>query len=377
MSAPGGHLLSTNPWEFVSWRHVLRAILRECSYLPDPIARSYFNDHVLSRFRRYVIEERRPWIRWEFERQKSLFKEAKYTLSTLKRANEGYPRPLEKVLRLAYGRKGRRKGLLMEALITPKIPADNTAVEKVLQRPVRYSDEWQPPSIVIELMRSQHNNPVLSQLNVRPIKHLEPVIPRKATKGDELSQSRRKNIRKEWYIEMKSNLFPPLPGPELQILKDLTSGEMLWALPKRRKAVGIEYYGRPIPEEILPDFLENGPRKRRTFREYAKGRPHRITLRLMLRLWRRIHCLIPTMHWDEIAKKHYFTWDSAKPMPLLGIPGGAEIFVDVDELGNLTDQSIDPVSSRSKNKSQTTWQPYVTDVSRHKKKYGLQTKWQK
>jgi hypothetical protein len=295
-----------------------------------------------------VIQERRPWIRFEFERQNNLYEEARETLSLLKRANEGYSKPLEKILRLSYGRRGKRRAELLKVLMAPEIPADNTAVEKVLQRPVPYTDEWQPPSIIIELMKSQHNNPGFSQLNVRPIKQLAPVIPKKSTFGDPVSQSRRKNIRKKWYTEVTNLLLPPVPDAELQILIDLISGGMHWSLPKRRKAVGIEYYGRLKPKkEELSDFLVQGPKKSQTFRDFSKGRPHRITRRFMLRLWRRIYSLIPRMNWDTEAKRHYFTWDTAKPMPLLGIPGGTEIFVDIDELGKVTGESTALVSSGS------------------------------
>jgi hypothetical protein len=38
--------------------HTLRALLRECTYLPDAQARSHLSQHILSRFRAYTLKEK-------------------------------------------------------------------------------------------------------------------------------------------------------------------------------------------------------------------------------------------------------------------------------------------------------------------------------
>ncbi|KAF5861384.1 hypothetical protein ETB97_000347 [Aspergillus alliaceus] len=336
-----------NPWRMESWKVHFRAILRECSYLPDPVAKSYMHDYVVRRFRRYVIDERRPWIKYDLERLIMLFDESKETLSLLKRANQGFIKPLEKVIRMAYGRKGKRRKELLYALISPDIPADTMAVQQILQRPEPYGDDWKPPSIVIELLKSQQNNGILSQLGVRQVKDLNPVIPKKVISGDGVAKSRRRNIRKEWYNDVLDHLLPPLPEPDLSTLEGLMSGEIPWSPPRERKTVNLsnrQKRARGAEREHLRKLLESGPAKGQTFREYAKGRPHIITRRLMQRLWRRTMCLIPRMDWDDVAKKHYFTWDPAKPMPQLGIPGAPEIFEAVDPRGKVTGrESLRPI----------------------------------
>ncbi|KAE8420719.1 hypothetical protein BDV36DRAFT_95814 [Aspergillus pseudocaelatus] len=332
-------LALVNPWKQHSWRRYFRALLRQCSYLPDPVAKCNLHDYVVQRFRRYVIEERRPWIRWNAERQIFLFNEAKDTLSLLQRANAGYSKPLEKVIRMAYGRKGRRRKELLSALIAPDVPANNTAVEEALQRPEKYEDGWEPPSIVMELLKSQQNNGILSQLNIRQVKHLEPPIPKKCIWGDGVAKSRRRNIRKDWYTDVLDHLLPPLPDPDLGILKGLVSGETPWNPPEWRTPVNLsdrQKKIRRLTRSYLRTLLKDGPVKGPTFKPYSKGRPHIITRRFMQRIWRRTLCLIPHMEWDETAKKHIFTWDPAKPTPRLGIPGGPEIFEDVDEQGKIT-----------------------------------------
>lgn len=102
------------------WRSLFRATLRECSYLPDPIARDYMREHVVHRYRRSRISHRSD---------PDLARSARHGLSVLQRANQGYQRPLEKVLFMSYGRTGKRRHELLAELMKPQVPRDTAAVD--------------------------------------------------------------------------------------------------------------------------------------------------------------------------------------------------------------------------------------------------------
>ncbi|KUM62071.1 hypothetical protein ACN42_g5045 [Penicillium freii] len=290
------------------WRQLFRATLRECTYLPDPIARNYMKNHVISRYR--AVSSRSP------QAGPKAVHAARNALSVLRRANEGYSRPLEKVLYLSYGRTGRRRHELLANILTPEIPKDSLALKELLSRPADFTDGWEPSAIVKSLAASQMQNTVVTAARIRPlIKQLEPPIPKKDSWGKELAQSRKKNIRKQWYNNTLSSLLPPLPEKDLQTLEGLISGTVPWKPVKRRGS-------QPqIPQTKsggeLFQLLARGPEKGTTFAEYANGRPHTITVRLMRRQWKRLSALVPRQHWNPISQKWRFLWDSPKEIPKL------------------------------------------------------------
>ncbi|KEY75500.1 hypothetical protein BA78_0812 [Aspergillus fumigatus] len=296
------------------WRHLFRALLRECTYLPDPVARGYMHDYVVRRFRRYS-DKSQSKVQDDLHRQHLLRKTATQKLSLLKRANEGYSRPLEKVLRLSYGRSGKKRRELLGVFIVPEVPPDALAVEGILKGPSMFEDDWKPPTIVLDLLKSQLRNAVISQLSDRPVvKTLEPPIPKENSWGKPVAKCRRRNIRKKWYYAVLDSLLPPLPDAELDTLHGLISGRIPWTPPKRRKAVGVPL-DSPSQTSLDVTFLTGGPKKGPTFRDFVNGRPHQITRRFMQRLWRRIYCMVPRLEWDEKNQKQYFKWESVKPFP--------------------------------------------------------------
>lgn len=292
-----------------TWRCLFRALLRESSYLPDPIARAYVHAHVVQRFRRYAnppLDQRKD-ILWQSARRKS----ALQSLSVLRRANEGYSKPLEKVLRLSYGRIGKRRRELLATIVTPEVPPDNVAVADVLKKPGLFADGWEPPSLVLALLKSQDSHFAIPRLGALPrVRSFAPPIPAQNSWGRPTPLSRRRNIRKRWYGAALDSLYPPLPDTELNILEGLMSGTMPWTPIRRRKAIAT-----PSAPKDLVAFLAEGPQKGHTFRAYAAGRPHKITRRFMRRLWHRVSCLVPRISWNEAGQKHRIVWDSMKPSP--------------------------------------------------------------
>jgi hypothetical protein len=243
---------------------------------------------------------------------------ARNALSVLRRANEGYSRPLEKVLSLSYGRTGRRRYELLDEMLKPQIPNNTADLQEFLSQPVKFHDGWEAPAIVKSLAASHMQNTVVTTKRIRPlIKHLEPPIPKEDSWGKEVAESRKRNIRRRWYNTTLSGFLPPLPEKDLQLLDGLISGAVHWAPVKRRKVKSEDT--KAESESELFKLLATGPEKGRTFAEYATGRPHIITIRFMRRLWRRLSAQVPRQYWNPISQKWRFVWDSPKEVPRLSV----------------------------------------------------------
>lgn len=294
----------------IPWKHLLRASLRECTYLPDPVARSYMRGYVVDRYRRGSENTSRPG------NQK--LQQARHGLSVLRRANEGYQVPLEKVLFLSYGRIGKRRHELLNEFLKPPVPKDTEAVKELIAQPAQYDDGWEPPEIMMDLVKSQMHNGVVMTSRRRPrLTRLEPVIPKKNSWDRPVPLVRRRNIRKKWYQSSLDCLYPPLPEKELGILDGLLTRTISWQPVKRRRvAVPSTVPSMPTTDDdALLDFLVDGPQKGHTFREYVLGRPHNFTSRFMHRQWRRISALVPRMYRSPHSDKTQFSWDTPKPVP--------------------------------------------------------------
>ncbi|KAJ5240914.1 uncharacterized protein N7469_002505 [Penicillium citrinum] len=292
----------------IPWKHLLRASLRECTYLPDPVARSYMRGYVVDRYRRVSESTSRP--------QNQKLQQARHGLSVLRRANEGYQGPLEKVLFLSYGRIGKRRHELLNEFLKPPVPKDTEAVKALIAQPAQYDDGWEPPEIVMDLVKSQMHNGVVMTSRRRPrLTKLEPVIPKKNSWDRPVPLVRRRNIRKKWYQTTLDCLYPPLPERELGILDGLLARTIPWEPVKRRKIPSTASSSRPTTDDAILDFLVDGPQKSHTFRKYVLGRPHIFTSRFMHRQWRRISALVPRMYRSPYSDKMQFSWDTPKPVP--------------------------------------------------------------
>lgn len=285
--------------------------------------------YVVRRFRRYagdINKEQKKDILWLTARRKDAMK----GLSVLRRANEGYSKPLERVLRLSYGRLGKRRKQLVATIVTPDVPSDNLVVEELVKKPAMFEDGWQPPTMVVDLLKSQNKQYAVERLGVlNRVRHHEPNIPSENAWGKPVAQSRRRNIRKRWYANVLDNLFPPLPDNELRVLEGLISGEIPWAAIKRRKAIDSP----SPPSEGLAKFLAEGPQKGHTFEPYTAGRPHKITHRFMRRLWQRISCLVPRIGWNEATQKRRIQWGTMRS-------GGWFLEVEGDQAPHLFDNDV-------------------------------------
>lgn len=308
----------SQPRDLSQWRHLLRATLRECTYLPDPIARTYMRRYVVDRYRRTNAATKSV---------ATLMRTAKSGLSLLRRASEGYPKPFDRVMLMSYGRIGKQRHRLLAVMLEPEVPNDAEAVRKLLEQPAAMQDGWEPPEIMTRLIKSQVNNGVIMSSRLRSqMKTARPVIPEKNSWGKPICRSRRVNIRRRWYSNALDSLYPPLPESELRILEGLISGSVPWTPIQRRKKPQTA-----VPGDLdVMSFLEKGPQKGHTFHKYINGRPHKFTARFMLRTWKRISGFVPRMHWNSISNKWMFTWDTSEAAPRLSFD--LEEGADLDHL---------------------------------------------
>ena len=290
--------------------HLFRSLLRECTYLPDPRARSYMHNYVFWSYRTYLpkVKEWREPI--SFKRQVRLLHRGRKWLSMLRRANEGYLKPLEKVLMLTYGRTGKRRRELMEKLMAPEPPQTHQEVA-AFSPPRPHVKDWKPPAKVDALLRSQSRQQAwLDKLSAKVKTKTE--IPVENSWGKPMPQSRVANLTHKWYVKQVGLLLPPLPEWECEELRSLATGEIVWRESAQRRA-------RPLEDAnaLSENVLLEGPDKGHTFDDFVNGRPHVITPQIMRRLWAMIFRHVPVLSWNEARAKWTVQWGSAEKVPQL------------------------------------------------------------
>ncbi|EEH22860.2 hypothetical protein PABG_05071 [Paracoccidioides brasiliensis Pb03] len=295
-----GIIMSLPPPQIPHWRHVYRALLRESSYLPDPIAREYMSKYVRETYRAYwprVVPNSYTGPNGQFY----LERRARKHLSLLSRANEGYLKPLQRVLMLSYGRLGRRRHVLARPFFVP-----NSAPNKIPFRfiiPPTCPLNWEPIPSLSALMKSQIENHRVRDIAVTPVVRQIPQ-PKKSIWDGHVSRRKEQKATEKWYNMIIKSILPPIPDQEWNILHDLAVGKEPWALPKRRKRLVTNEDESALDAE----FLVFGPQKGHTFEPYVRGRPHIITRKLITPLWERVLLVTPRMTLDPENKKWVVCW---------------------------------------------------------------------
>lgn len=301
--------------------HLLRALLRECTYLPDPVSRSYMHRYVVSSYRVYCPQRWLPCVEVPPARRIRLLHRARKSLSLLRRANHGQIRELQRVLLLTYGRIGKRRHEFMKPLIALPVPKDHKAVE-TLSPASKFDKDWKLPEVLEALLRSQASRRDASSLTIRPqVKQVKLEIPQKNAWGRPMPLKRKKNIARKWYAQVLDCVLPPLPQPEWELLQSLARDGCAWKGPQKRRPKATTM----LTEEVLPalpaltdEHIIRGSSKGQTFEPWSKGRPHRITKRLMMKIWRQIFELVPLMMWNTERGKWTVSWGLVKkPRPAM------------------------------------------------------------
>ena len=339
-------------------RHLLRTILRECTYLPDSCARQWMRQHVQGRFRRYGIKMWKHRKDPTYEgRIKSKYREARQAIGQLKRANEGERRPLLGVLFMAYGRTGKRRHELMLPLLptaggqklqklvdgsekhvaaverpdTAVSPASMQAPSSPTAKPTAKDvncGQWAPyaPELTPQLralLQSQLRDPP-PHITRPTLRRLQPRIEELNSWKQPMPVSRVKNQTKQWYAETLEKVHPPLPTDEWYRLHDLASGALSEPPVQRRKSSQsssgsalelVVVRGQPTAQEAL-----------------GNRNAHKITQRFMQRMWTQVFSQCPLMHWDTERQTWKVTWGE---QALYGMKCGAPIrpFVTKQQTG--------------------------------------------
>ncbi|KAI9792033.1 MAG: hypothetical protein M1835_008087 [Candelina submexicana] len=323
---------------------LFRALLRECSYLPDPSSRVYFRIYILSRYRHYNPKSHPSYTPPKKGTPKQRIKQntdvAEKGLSILRRANSGELKPLEKVLMFTYGRAGKRRQELLRPLKEPDTPADSTLLEAMTASLAAAKVSTPHPVISTKLdalmkSQAQTHTPELTRPRLRV---LEPVVPEKDVWERPLAQKRADNIKRKWYADMLMRILPPLPESEFSSLKELATGQRKWdGLVERRirgRAVKrwVLYYrggwsvkletekgkderfGSGLGEgELVQTSNLQAQVQGRVSTHPARNRreqPHKVTARLMRRMWGKVLSQCPLMSWDSEKGRWSVEWGS-------------------------------------------------------------------
>jgi len=368
---------------------LLRALLREASYLPDAVARSYFRRYIVNRFKAYhprghaattfavralehsrygSLKRRKASI--IHERTGPLLKKAQKGLNFLRRANCGELPCLTKVLCFAYGRLGRRRYVLLADLLRPESMRDEeprlTPLQQLYYSDKRFLQYFAAPEVTSKTSHTIHISPRFARLQAviksqhergvsltRPLKKAELVMPMHNIWGRPMPIRRARNIVKKWYAETMTKLLPPLPSSLWDDVRAMRDGEKKASLvPRRTRAASLDNPSRKNEQRSL-ELLQAGlamDRPSRADKPAGMQRPHTITPRFMRRLYGRMLTICCKLDYDEDKNRWQAIWgDAAKSInpKLYNVPVDESLFAGVDASG-LVPKSKSPKTAEAK-----------------------------
>ena len=357
-------------------RYLLRALLRQSSYLPDATARDYFHGYIIERYRKYNPRPSRPSNGPTLtpDRRRSLHKEARKGLLFLQRANDGHPTHLLRALAMAYGRTGRKRRELLKLVVSSSSsngdpsPMDEEALAQLselitknscdshIEKPMPARDRLRPSE-------GRRLGPRMEALIVAQKRQGAPGVPNKIAKipfipktnkwGRSMPRKRVVNMKRRWYAEVLSKILPPLPESDWKTLRDLALGRVQSegtlrrrtplaqtraqdSTNKRNQSANIDQLSSHIGASSI---LENKETIREHKRKLLGSHPHRITPRYMRRLRGRIFSQCPMMKWDAERRRWVVIWEDLQKSKevSLGRPErmGMDMFEGVDQAGNV------------------------------------------
>ncbi|KAF2014254.1 hypothetical protein BU24DRAFT_463059 [Aaosphaeria arxii CBS 175.79] len=322
--------------------HLLRALLRETTYLPDANARSFFHRYIITRFKTYQPREcavptnrlgskykRRPTSVIE-ARTPDVQRKAHKALNYLRRANTGEPTSLWKVLLFTYGRLGPRRYKLMQKILVEDVP-DKEGLLPPLQR-MYYSgkgylqffdapmevkkkaNETSKHSISISKryprLRAVLASQLANEVSLGPtIKQGQLITPVNNVWERPMPVRRARNDVKRWYARTMARILPPLPTREWEELEFLAMGIKRWTdfVPRRTYAGKTELSEEERSMKIIQEglWLE---RPSKADRPGGRIHPHALTPRMMKRLYARLFALSCRLAYNEKSKKWVAHW---------------------------------------------------------------------
>ncbi|KAF1850804.1 uncharacterized protein K460DRAFT_22360 [Cucurbitaria berberidis CBS 394.84] len=362
--------------------HLLRALLREASYLPDAAARGYFRQYIVNRYKAYqprhnatasfdvqAVEKyrhrsfKRRQVAIINERTRPLLRKGQKGLNFLRRANQGELPCLQKVLFFAYGRIGRRKYALLESLLKPDPFMDGDAgplpdveepapLQKLYYSNKRYLQYFDAPRPTIKkrltidisdrysrlrtVLKSQHQQGISIH---RELKGPAFITPINNVWERSMPIKRAINNVRRWYAETMTRLLPPLPNDEWDNMHAMILKERHISFAKQRKP-GLALHPESVSdEERFATSVEQGlalDRPSRADKPAGMHRPHTINAKFMRRLYTKILTLCCKLEYDYEHKSWRAIWGD--PMnrispKIYAVPIDESLFAGVDARG--------------------------------------------
>ena len=295
--------------------HIYRALLRECTYLPDPNSRAYIKHWVHESFRRYLprdlhLPRCRP-VPVDHNRESKNLKKGRHLAETLRRANQGYPAPFEKVLRWTYARLGKRRRVLMSGMTSLESNGIEGELEELEpQTPIKFSKDWKPSPTILALMSSQekqYNH--LPWINAR-ISSKRPNPQEKNIWGKSMPECRFRNKQRKWYAINLDLMLLPLPDAEYNHIKACATGETRVEPRLRRITASVHLQ----PSEKAEESVLEEPK----MSQHIAGRPHEMTQRFFRRHYQRLLLHVPyaqelansperplAIKWDRVYRERF------------------------------------------------------------------------
>lgn len=321
--------------------HLLRALLREASYLPDAAARDYFRRYIVARFKAYQPQHhatasaallaldryrhrafKRRLAAVIADRAAHQHRNARKGLNLLRRANQGEASCLQKVLWLTYGRLGRRKHALLSDLLKPDPtwPPGPAPLQQLYHSTAPWLQYFEAPnprnaSHGFHVIWVSKQFPRLRAVLTSQCQHhraLGPAIKRPYIKTPILNTWMRpmplkravNNVRR-WYAENMTRLLPPLPAAEWDTLHALSTGTQRIAFARRRTPA----------TEPAHDSFEHTLHRSLALHKLSKAdrpqgfaRPHALTVRYMQRLYAKLLTLSCKLEYDGTWKQWSAVW---------------------------------------------------------------------
>jgi len=348
-------------------RSLLRALLRETTYLPDATSRVYLKHHILAKYRAYqhISRSHGPPTKHDNDRLRDANRKARKAFTHLKKANEGHLDYLEKVLLMTYGRTGERRFKLLApvlkhrpvtAELPPAEPSGGAKSFNHAKLQARFPHLQAKTLAAIPQMTPAFEALLKSQVETRPAG--APKSTPKSLKIDiaelnvwllPMPERRIKNKAKHWYNDMVKRILPPLPADEWNRLRRLAQGLEVPEYGKARRS--MQDAGSTVavpsssstaiqntPQDLSPEvncsntllqqlglepqassytpatLMHESPSR---FTKYT--RPHTITPRLMRHLYQKVFRMCPTMSKIDGEKEEYMiSWGATEPVRDMG-----------------------------------------------------------
>lgn len=364
--------------------HLLRALLREASYLPDATARSYFRRYIVSRYKAYQPTKNATasfdvWALERYrhrsfkrrktaiihERTRPLLRKGLKGLNFLRRANQGELPCLEKILRFAYGRMGRRKYALLGDLLKPD-PIMDVDAARVLNAAAATPSSLQTLYYSDKRYLQFFDKPVAASkthytINISPrYSRLRDVLKTQYQKGISINRElksavlktpinniwerpmpivRARNNVRRWYAMTMTRLLPPLPTEEWDKMHAMVVGGQRVSLVKRRvrcptseSATAEEGFASTIQHATALD------KPSRADKPAGMQRPHTITPKFMRRIYARLLRLCCKIEYDSEQKRWKAIWGepskTLKPK-IYQLPTDEALFAGVNAAGKI------------------------------------------